>query len=191
MEFVVYHRIRFHAVIMVVACILAIGCTEVGPPGIGKDSSTRSALQTQSANRSNKIEANSQPVRCPPAGLLETRVQPGNHRVILSWKAGASRPEAKIIGYCLYRSRKEKFAKQKAACRECEQINVIPFRGTACIDDRVEDGAVYYYAVTAMTAEGIVSSASNETRAAIPRSKKRGNFTGPSYPLCREFSSAK
>jgi len=66
--------------------------------------------------------------------------------VTLSWNASApsANSESKAVGYCLYRSKKQNAAKQTPTCRDCEQINSIAIAGTECVDDLVEDGAIYY-----------------------------------------------
>jgi hypothetical protein len=126
--------------------------------------------------------------------MLQPSAVTGHHKVILSWNASAPspHPEDNAVGYCLYRSKKQKVAKKNATCSDCEQINFIPVVGTACVDDLVQDGALYYYVVTAINAKGIPSSSSNETPAQIPASQQSANSTsGASSPFCRGQASSK
>ena len=128
---------------------------------------------------------------CPPAGLPV--LQPllpgtGHHKVILSWNASPGSPDAETnaVGYCLYRSKKHKAAKQNPLCVECERINSVPVPDTACVDDIVEDDAHYYYVVAAISTKGRISSASNEAEAKI--SGKKGSSSdlhSHSLPSCR------
>ncbi len=132
-------------------------------------------------------------LRCPPAGLPILQSGTSNHKVILSWNASAPSPnaESNAVGYCLYRSKKRNAAKQKPTCKNCEQINPIPIVNTSCVDDVVEDGATYYYVVTAINAKGTSSSPSNEARARIPSKKQRSVAAGSlSAPACRVASEA-
>jgi hypothetical protein len=95
--------------------------------------------------------------------------------------------ESKAVGYCLYRSKTPTAAKQNPICSSCEQINSKPIVGTGCVDDLVEDGADYYYVVTAINANGRISSSSNETPAQIPRNQSVAKSVPAStYPACRE-----
>ena len=128
---------------------------------------------------------------CPTAGLAPLRPssRTGHHKVTLSWNASApsSAFESKAVGYCLYRSQTPKAAKQNPICSRCEQINFKPIAGIGCVDDLVEDGADYYYVVTAISANGKISSSSNETSARIPRNKEAlKSVSTSSYPACRE-----
>jgi hypothetical protein len=134
--------------------------------------------------------ADPKPLRCPPAGVptLQPSSLTGHHKVTLRWNASipSSNVESKAFGYCLYRSKKRKAAKQNPTCSDCEQINSIPVAGTGCVDDLVEDGAAYYYVATAINANERISSSSNETTARIPLGKPASS-SGPagSYPRCR------
>jgi hypothetical protein len=90
----------------------------------------------------------------------------------------------------LYRSKKKDAAKQNPTCRDCEQINSIAIAGTGCVDDLVEDGAIYYYVVTAITTQGNPSSPSNAILIQIPASKESANpVSVGSDPLCRRFGN--
>lgn len=134
---------------------------------------------------------------CPPAGLPILQSSPqktGHHSVTLSWQGSApsSNFDSKAVGYCLYRSKEQNAAKQNATCSHCEQVNSIPLADTRCVDDFVEDGATYYYVVTAINNKGRISSASNEIRARVPSTKRSVSpTTVDSYPLCRETKDLK
>ena len=135
---------------------------------------------------------------CPQAGL--TPLQPsqqgtGHHKVTLSWKASTPgrNAESNAIGYCLYRSKTQNVAKQNPTCGHCEQINQVPIADTSCVDDLVEDGASYYYVVSAINAKGTISGASNEAPARVPADRQTGlppsGFSRP--PACRAGSGAR
>jgi hypothetical protein len=123
--------------------------------------------------------------------------------VILSWKASvpsASSPD-EPIGYCLYRSNAKKSAKKNPGCIDCkaidsncgncEQINSTPVKDIACVDDLVENGAVYSYVVAGISGRGF-SSPSNVATVEIPVSNQRvGSIPLDSYPLCRGRASPK
>ncbi len=135
---------------------------------------------------------------CPPAGLSPLqRSQPGtgHHKVTLSWNASAPprQPDGKVVGYCLYRSKEERAARLDPTCRACEQINQVPLAGLKCVDDLVEDSAVYYYVVTAINAKEKISSSSNEITVAIPPGNQSSSTAAgsSSLPLCRGISAAK
>jgi hypothetical protein len=136
--------------------------------------------------------ANDQPgfPGCPPAVLpaLQPSQNTGHHKVTLSWNANPPSldPAIKAVGYCLYRSKTPQAAKQNPLCTNCEQINSKPIAGTGCVDNLVEDGASYYYVVTAINAAGKISTSSNETPAPIPNTKAAaGSAPASSYPSCR------
>jgi hypothetical protein len=135
---------------------------------------------------------------CPPGGLSPLHPsQPGtgHHKVTLSWNASAPprQPEGKVVGYCLYRSKEQRAARRDPTCRACEQINHVPLAGLKCVDDLVEDSAVYYYVVTAINAKGKISSSSNEITVAIPPGNQSSSAAAgsSSLPLCRGLSTAK
>jgi hypothetical protein len=105
----------------------------------------------------------------------------GEHSVILSWRASAPADfkHAAAAGYCIYRSTTRKDLSP-------ELVNPIPFAGTNCTDDRVENGKKYYYVVRAISANNVTSVISNEAPASIPAGKKNSPaFPGSSTPLCR------
>lgn len=133
---------------------------------------------------------------CPSAGLLPVQpsVHYSTHKVILSWNASPPSPTTQkvAVGYCLYRSKKKDAVRKRPTCRKCQRINAVPVVGTSCMDDLVEDKATYYYAVTAVNAEGYASAPSNEAIAHISNKKQTGSAaaTYPPPPACRAPSVA-
>lgn len=180
-------RIRFVAV-LTAACMLQ---TTSGCSRAPATSASQHAMEAQPGTKT--IAAAAAPVlpTCPAAGapmLQRTAPGTGHHRIILSWNAStpSARAEDNAVGYCLYRSNKKNAAKKNPTCNECEQVNVIPVAGTSCLDDLVEDGAIYYYVATAINAKGKSSASSNETTVPIPATKSSAKSASPgSYPLCR------
>jgi|ERR1035441_1848410 hypothetical protein len=148
-----------------------------------------SSTNQQSAETS--IAADPKLPACPPAGLPTLQSSPqktGHHTITLSWQrsASSSNSDSQAVGYCLYRSKEQNAAKQNATCSHCEQINSIPLADTACVDDLVEDGATYYYVVTAINTKGRISSSSNEILAQVPSNQESANsISAESHPLCR------
>jgi len=146
-----------------------------------------SAATSQPARKNSEVGTSSistPTLRCPTMGLA--RVQPpplakSGHRVTLSWKPSApasSRHDA-AVGYCIYRSVKRKDPSP-------ELVNAIPFAGTTCMDDWVENEAKYYYVVKAINAKGRTSINSNEVIAAIPAGNQvPAPSSGVPAPLCR------
>jgi hypothetical protein len=135
------------------------------------------------------------PPLCPPAGLATLQPSPqitGHHNVTLSWNASPSgNAENQAVGYCIYRSKKRDAAKHNPTCNDCERVNLTAMAGTQCIDDLVEDGATYYYVVTAINARGKPTSPSNETPAQIPPNKESSSRPDASFPSCRETAGSK
>jgi len=107
--------------------------------------------------------------------------------VTLSWRASvpADSKHDVAIGYCVYRGLKRKDPSP-------ELVNSVPFPGTSCTDDLVENDKKYYYVVRAITAKGVTSIISNEAPVAIPTGKQSNpSVSGASAPLCREPASVK
>ena len=106
--------------------------------------------------------------------------------MILSWRASApaDSKHAAAVAYCVYRSIKRKDPSP-------ELVNFIPFPGTSCTDDLVENGKKYYYVVRA------ISQGSYEhhfDRGARPNSNGEAEQSfrlRSSAPLCREQASVK
>lgn len=123
-----------------------------------------------------------------PSGYYST------HKVILSWIASPRSPTTQkvAVGYCLYRSKKKDAVRERPTCRKCQQINTVPVVGTSCVDDVIENKATYYYAVTAVNADGYASAPSNEAIAQISSKKLADSAaaTSPPAATCRAPSVA-
>jgi hypothetical protein len=102
--------------------------------------------------------------------------------VILSWTASAAADSthAAAIGYCVYRG-------ISADDPSPVQINSVVFSGTSCMDDKVRNGAKYFYLVQAISAKSVPSKSSNVATAKIP-AQAQSNLPGSSVPLCRGIS---
>jgi hypothetical protein len=126
---------------------------------------------------------------CPTRGsslVQEPLSANKGHRVILSWKASAP-PNAKhgaAVGYCIYRGEGRRDPLPKL-------INSIPFSGTSCIDDWVENSGKYTYVIRAISVRRVESGPSNVISVVIPSSKP-GNSSASaiSAPLCRQPTAA-
>lgn len=173
--------------------VLSIG-VGFGAPGASGQASSGSSANSPSAQNPTarpQSQTNSTLPMCPSAGLPPA--QPSGHysthKVILSWNASTHSPKSKnvAVGYCLYRSKKKDVLKKRPTCKKCQQINTVPVVGTSCVDDLVEDKATYYYAVTAVNADGYASAPSNEATAHISNDKRPGSAaaTSPPPPACR------
>lgn len=172
----------------------------VGQVSLSLRANTQSA---ETPKKNGTIQATAHPSlpRCPEAGVrtLQPSQVTGHHKVTLSWNASTSsaNPESKAVGYCLYRSQtqnaaKQSFTKPNGRCTVCEQINPVAIAATGCVDDLVEDGTTYYYVVTAINANRIISSSSSEARAQIlPETERAKPASVNSYPLCRATSVSK
>lgn len=120
---------------------------------------------------------------CPPidsSAAPAVSAAKGGHRVVLSWKAGSrDSKHGTAVGYCLYRGIGPK-------ARATERINILPFPGTKCVDDLVENGKQYSYVVRAISAQGVTSLISKQAPALIPNSPPRALSDEVSAPMCRE-----
>lgn len=163
------------------------------------DNSTSENLSDNTIGGGSSQTAGSNLPECPAAGIpmLKPSSHTGHHTVTLSWKPSltSNYPGGAAVGYCLYRGTKENvaknsFAKPNAQCKECEQINATAVPSTACLDNLVEDGATYYYVVTAINAEGNTSSSSDEARAHIPDNQPAATSSQNSYASCRPKPAA-
>ena len=153
---------------------------------------SRARMKLADIPQDNKQTSSSEPVpalatpMCPPAGIkpLEPSAPgTGHHKVFLHWNAGKP-PQG--VGYCLYRSTRKKAAEKNPTCQECEQINTYPVDGTACVDDLVQNGAIYHYVTTAITQKRELSKSSNEIRVRIPPFEHPvGHPPRGFYPSCR------
>lgn len=154
---------------------------------------SHSRVRTQSTEASkgkapNSAAQDGKPVLCPvfSSPAVQSQLQGGHHKVILSWKTAVSTPsddKDPVQGYCVYRKIKQNDA-------PLELINSIPFTGTTCTDDLVADDGIYYYVVMAINAKGRTSAFSNEATAVITGKKKPSVSVG-SYPLCRKAAGSK
>jgi hypothetical protein len=113
----------------------------------------------------------------------------GHHRVFLTWNASTSTSESdpNSFGYCLYRTQTPGKAKDcPAKYPKCEQVNVLPVRGTRCVDELVKDSTTYYYVAIGVTASD-KSTTSEEAIAEVPAAGKRKPPPpdAASYPACR------
>lgn len=177
------------------------GCSRT--PGLGAN---RQSVETLREKATAAVASEPGLPHCPStrSPMLRPSSVTGHHRVILSWNPSvpSARSQDNSIGYCLYRSKTKKAAKKNPGCNDCkaidsncsncEQINSIPVVAIACVDDLVEDGAVYSYVVTAINRKGILSSPSNRASAEIPVSNQSvGSTPVSSYPLCRGQASSK
>jgi hypothetical protein len=184
-------RVKFRTlplagVVLLFVSALQIGCTacRVAP------SPTPSQRLAEALSRTRTLPSTA-PVRphlCPSFGVAGAPMPAsGGHRVILSWRASApaDSKHSEAAGYCVYRSTTRKDPSP-------ELINSVPFPGTSCTDDRVENSKKYYYVVRAISDNNVTSIVSNEARAAIPAGNKSNrSLPGPSAPLCREPARVK
>jgi fibronectin type 3 domain-containing protein len=76
--------------------------------------------------------------------------------VALSWDQSSS----SVVGYYVYRGTK--------ASGPYTKLNTSPSTSTYYSDSTVNDGAVYYYVVTAVNSSNIESADSNQVSATIP-----------------------
>jgi hypothetical protein len=90
------------------------------------------------------------------------------------------------VGYCLYRSKKQSAASQNVLCSDCELVTATAIAGTSCVDNLVDDDALYFYVATAINNKGKLSSSSNEIPARIPAGQQTAIPDSPGPPpLCR------
>ncbi len=92
-------------------------------------------------------------VTVPLSGMGVTVQQ---HSVALSWTASRSQ----VVGYNAYRSSQSK--------GPYTRLNSARITGTSYTDVNVQSGATYYYATTAVNAQGIESAYSNQAVATVP-----------------------
>jgi hypothetical protein len=144
-----------------------------------------------------------QPFECPTGGVSPLEASAfgtGHHKVFVKWNASQPSKEApnEAVGYCLYRitkkngEKKEDVAKKKdevkknPICPDCERINKVPVKGTACVDDLVQDGETYFYVAVAIAQNRDLSTTSNEVTVEIPRTTHAIGLPPPGiYPSCR------
>ena len=133
---------------------------------------------------------------CPqthrPAQHASSAATTYHHKVALSWIAApvAPRQGGDVAGYCIYRSTTQYAAKHDPLCSLCEQVNLAPVKGLSCIDDEVEDTAIYYYVVTTINQAGSISLPSNEATAPVRDQREFAPIGSPPPPSCRGDSRA-
>jgi fibronectin type 3 domain-containing protein len=88
--------------------------------------------------------------------LTGTGVAPVQHQVTLTWSTSTSA----VVGYNIYRG--------TAINGPYSKINSTPDASPAYTDATVAAGQTYYYLTTAVNAEGMESTYSNEVSAAVP-----------------------
>ena len=172
--------------------IFVLGCLPFVGDGCQRES--ESHRQSAAAESQKAVAAVGRPMlrHCPDAPYPMLQVKDpatGHHRVFLKWNASTSAngSDSKQLGYCLYRTQKPGRAKDcPKKYPNCEQVNIVPFGGTRCVDELVKDNSTYYYVVIAITATD-TSTTSEEALAEVPAAGKQ---TPPppdadSYPACR------
>ncbi|MFZ0963004.1 MAG: choice-of-anchor D domain-containing protein [Terriglobia bacterium] len=85
----------------------------------------------------------------------------GLHDVVLTWTAS---PTSGIMGYIIYRSTTE----GEEISPSATPLNSTPINATNYVDLNVTAGTTYYYAATAVAANGTQSSDSSEASATVP-----------------------
>jgi len=131
------------------------------------------------------------PIPCPSRNPLKPATPPQSllpHTVLLTWKGVAD--NARIAGYCLYRSENPKIPPVLSECLDCQLVSELSLTTTGCVDDRVENDKTYYYVVVSAASATVLSRASNQATAKIPKESNASPVTS-SYPLCRETQSVK
>lgn len=124
-----------------------------------------------------------------PEPARPTKVDPIDHRVILSWTASATDAKHPTpLGYCVYRvsTKPEKGspASTKPDSGQLVRVNVEPFQGTKCTDDRVPSGNIYYYKVKAIGLDGKASEATDFATASLLDPKPSKPPGSPRPPVC-------
>jgi|SRR5579863_7268794 len=175
-------RVFAFAFVLILAGALLIACAScrgaqspASSPQLPTASKQAPALPSPSSSSS---------LVCPTRGssLVQEPLSANvGHHVILSWKSSAP-PNAKrgaAVGYCIYRVEASRDPSPKL-------VNSIPFPGTRCMDDWVENSGKYTYVVRAITVRRVESGPSNVISVVIPSSKP-GNSSASaiSAPLCR------
>ncbi|HEX4786033.1 MAG TPA: hypothetical protein VH350_16950 [Candidatus Sulfotelmatobacter sp.] len=87
----------------------------------------------------------------------------------------------------MYRIPKQDLQKRDKDCTLCEQVNQKAIKGTACVDNVVQDGTTYIYVAKAVNKYGQPSGFSNDTLAPIPPTVEvNGPVVPKAYPSCRQ-----
>jgi len=173
--------------------VFLLACTILALNSCKRDSESR---RQSAAHITNKVvtEKRNAPTLppCPDAPYAKLNAKDratGHHRVFLAWNASlaASGSDTNALGYCLYRTQTAGKAKDcPTKYPKCEQVNVLPVRGTRCVDEMVKDNTSYYYVAIAITSSG-TSTTSEEAIAEIPAAGERKPPPpgADSYPACR------
>jgi hypothetical protein len=178
------------ALLAKVAVLVFIGALQsscTGKPSAPSQASTERPAKTGKQSGTAPSILRHDPLQCPPWSSAEpaSSQAKGGHTVILSWRASAPADSrhAAAIGYCIYRGLKRD---DPSSVR----VNTVPYPGTSCADDLVQNDKKYSYVVKAISADGIRSDSSNWASAEIPN-RAPSNPSGSSVPLCREPVSQK
>jgi hypothetical protein len=161
-----------------------IGCTTAPKPA-----STSQSSETTTQVRGMRSSLAGVYALCPSRGSSLVQAPPhanSGRKVILSWRASAP-PDSKhgaATGYCIYRGKGDRDPSPQL-------VNPIPFLGTRCADDWVEDSAKYTYVVRAISAQGVTSGPSNVAPVVIKPAKPRDSDLSETAPLCRHPNPAK
>ena len=173
------------ALLAKVAVLVFIGALQsscTGNPRAPTQASTQRPAETGKLSGTAQSIVRHDPPQCPPWSSSEPRRSQaaGGHRVILSWRASAAADSrhAAAIGYCIYRGLEPDDPSPV-------RVNTVPYPGTSCADDLVENDRKYSYVVKAISADGIRSDSSNWAPAEIPN-REPSNPSGSSVPLCRK-----
>lgn len=132
---------------------------------------------------------------CPqtnrPAKQESHKTTEHHHKVTLAWIAASidPRPGGDVAGYCIYRSATQYAAKHDPLCPVCERVNSVPVKGLTCVDNDVEDTAIYYYVVTAINGSASISSPSNEATAPVRDQHNSEPLSSPPPPSCRDVAT--
>ena len=149
-----------------------------------RPAATRAATDSATPNKTQCPTFNSsEPARPAKVDRIE-------HVVILSWTPSATDPKHPVpFGYCVYRVStkpdKGSPASTKPDPRLLVRVNIEPFQGTRCTDDRVPTGNIYYYKVKAISLDGKLSEATDFATASVldPKPSKPSGTPPPS--VCR------
>lgn len=124
-----------------------------------------------------------------PEPVRPAKVDPIVHRVILSWTASATDAKHPLpFGYCVYRVTTTPTAGSPITAKPDDKslvrVNIEPFQGTKCTDDRVPTGSIYYYKVKAIGVDRTLSKATDYATASV-LDPKPSNPSETPPPLCR------
>jgi len=172
--------------------MFVLGWVIFAPSSCRRDSESHRELAAPVPQKIVAAERKPMLLHCPDAPYRKLQAKDpatGHHRVFLTWNASTSTRESDpdAFGYCLYRTQTPGKAKDcPKKYQKCEQVNVVPVRGTRCVDELVKDSTTYYYVAIGVTSTD-TSTTSEEAIIEVPVSGKR-NPPPPdaaSYPACR------